>query len=273
MEAHLTEVQVLAVALVAVPITMLAEEVVSRRKGEARGPVGWRRSNLACGLLRLATAIPSAAVVTAVYTLVHRVSMPLHLVGGLGAVSLGLLGFLAYDFLWYWSHRASHRHPLLWATHAVHHQAERYDMSLNLRLGMLTALTQLPFDLPLALLGVPPTVFLAIKAIHAASLFWLHSKHLGDLGPLGFIFNTPSFHRVHHSRDEAHHHVNFGGVLIVFDRLFGTFVPEPATRLRYGVEGFEERSALKANLVPLVAWWLRRRARSVRGKLTSQLRA
>lgn len=146
-------------------------------------------------------------------------------------------GFLAVEFTYYWFHRASHRVRWMWATHAVHHSPDQMVLPSALRLGWteLLSLGWLLF-VGLALLGFPPVVIAASLGINLLYQYPLHTEAVGRLGPLEWLFNTPSHHRVHHSSDAPYLDCNFGGVLILFDRLFGTFRAEPAEGgLHYGL--------------------------------------
>jgi len=131
--------------------------------------------------------------------------------------------FLGVDFCYYWFHRKSHEMNALWAAHVVHHQSEEYNLSVALRQSSLQAGFSWVFYLPLALLGFPPVMFATLVAFNTLYQFWIHTRAIGRLGPLEWVFNTPSHHRVHHARNPEYIDRNHGGTLIVWDRLFGTF--------------------------------------------------
>jgi sterol desaturase/sphingolipid hydroxylase (fatty acid hydroxylase superfamily) len=137
-----------------------------------------------------------------------------------------ILSFVAVDFLYYWWHRASHRVNLLWAAHVVHHQSEDFNLAVALRQAIGTSFTTLPFYLPMAFLGVPPIVYATMVAISTLYQFWIHTELVGKLGPLEWVLNTPSHHRVHHAVNPEYLDRNYGAALIVWDRLFGTFAEE-----------------------------------------------
>jgi sterol desaturase/sphingolipid hydroxylase (fatty acid hydroxylase superfamily) len=134
--------------------------------------------------------------------------------------------FVGVDFLYYWFHRWSHEVNAGWAAHAVHHQSEEYNLSVALRQGALQPAFSWVFYLPLALLGFPPAMFLAVSSFNTLYQFWIHTRLVGRLGPLEWVLNTPSHHRVHHGRNPRYIDRNHGGTLIVWDRLFGTFGEE-----------------------------------------------
>ena len=136
------------------------------------------------------------------------------------------LCYLGHDFLYYWFHRASHEVNAGWAAHVVHHQSEEYNLAVALRQGALQPAVSWVFYLPLAVLGFPPVMFLAVSSIDTLYQFWIHTRLVGRLGPLEWVLNTPSHHRVHHARNPRYIDRNHGGTLIVWDRLFGTFARE-----------------------------------------------
>jgi sterol desaturase/sphingolipid hydroxylase (fatty acid hydroxylase superfamily) len=143
-----------------------------------------------------------------------------------GAPWAWALCFLGTDFLYYWFHRFSHEVNAGWAAHVVHHQSEEYNLTVALRQGALQPAVSWVFYLPLALLGFPPAMFLAVSSLNTLYQFWIHTRLVGRLGPLELVLNTPSHHRVHHARNPAYIDRNHGGTLIVWDRLFGTFAEE-----------------------------------------------
>jgi len=122
----------------------------------------------------------------------------------------------------------------LWAGHAVHHQSEEYNLSTALRQSWLEPLMSVPFYLPLALVGVPVEVFVATHSIQTLYQYWIHTRVIGAMGPLDRIFNTPSNHRVHHAINPEYIDKNYAGILILWDRLFGTWEREDA-RPAYGL--------------------------------------
>ncbi|MDQ7250418.1 sterol desaturase family protein [Dongia sedimenti] len=143
---------------------------------------------------------------------------------------------LVVDLAYYWFHRLSHQVAWLWATHAVHHSSTRFNLSAAYRLGWtnLISLGWLFFLVPI-LIGFPPAAVAGMLSANLTYQIFLHTCVVGRLGPLEWVFNTPAHHRVHHAVNESCRDRNFGGVLIVFDRLFGTFAEAPhGETLRYG---------------------------------------
>lgn len=145
--------------------------------------------------------------------------------------------FIGVEFCYYWHHRASHRVRWFWATHCVHHSPNELTLAAALRLGWTSQLGGAAlFFAPLVWLGFAPIAVLGAVALNLLYQFWLHATWIPKLGPLERVLNTPSHHRVHHASNTEYLDCNFGGVLIVFDRLFGTCVEERADRPpRYGL--------------------------------------
>ena len=137
-----------------------------------------------------------------------------------------ILLFILVDFAYYWAHRMSHEINLLWGSHVVHHQSEDYNFSVALRQSSLQVIWTSFFYLPLALFGFNTLDFALIAALTTVYQFWIHTETIKKLGPLEYIFNTPSHHRVHHGRDPKYIDKNHAGVLITWDKLFGTFQKE-----------------------------------------------
>jgi sterol desaturase/sphingolipid hydroxylase (fatty acid hydroxylase superfamily) len=133
---------------------------------------------------------------------------------------------LMYDFCYYWLHRCGHEVNILWAAHVVHHQSEHYNLSTALRQTGSGVLLGWLFYLPMALLGVPLKVFVVVALIDLLYQFWVHTEQIGRLGWFDRVFCSPSNHRAHHAVNERYLDRNYGGILIVWDRLFGSFVEE-----------------------------------------------
>jgi sterol desaturase/sphingolipid hydroxylase (fatty acid hydroxylase superfamily) len=155
----------------------------------------------------------------------------------LGTASAVALLFVGQEFCYYWFHRASHRVRWFWGTHAVHHSPNELTLAASLRLGWTGKVTgATAFYVPLVWLGFAPQAVVATYALNLLYQFWLHATWIPKLGPLEWVLNTPSHHRVHHGSNAEYLDCNYGGVLIVFDRLFGSFVEERADLpVRYGL--------------------------------------
>ena len=147
--------------------------------------------------------------------------------------------FVAQDFFYYWFHRASHRIRWLWASHVTHHSSERLNLSTAFRQSLTYPISGMwVFWLPLAWIGFEPRNIVAVVAINLAFQFFVHTQAIGKLGWVERVFNTPSIHRVHHARNPEYIDRNYAGVLVIWDRLFGTYVEEdPAVPCEYGIVG------------------------------------
>ncbi|MBN3820985.1 sterol desaturase family protein [Paraburkholderia sp. Se-20369] len=153
-----------------------------------------------------------------------------------GWLSFAVL-FVAQDLLYYVFHRASHRVRWLWAAHVVHHSSERMNFSTAMRQSLMYPIAGMwAFWLPLAFLGFPPQQIVGIVLINLAFQFFVHTQAVGKLGWVEYVFNTPSIHRAHHARNARYIDRNYAGVLVIWDRLFGSFVEEaPADPPQYGI--------------------------------------
>jgi sterol desaturase/sphingolipid hydroxylase (fatty acid hydroxylase superfamily)/uncharacterized membrane protein YhhN len=137
-----------------------------------------------------------------------------------------LVALVFYDFCYYWQHRTGHRVALFWAAHVVHHQSQDYNLSTALRQPSTYPFLNWVFYVPMALAGVPPLVFGVVALVDLLYQFWVHTEHVGKLGWFDRVFCSPSNHRVHHAVNDAYLDRNYGGILVLWDRLFGTFREE-----------------------------------------------
>ncbi|HZB93969.1 MAG TPA: sterol desaturase family protein [Stellaceae bacterium] len=204
----------------------------------------------------------SIAVPVIFFAWTHRLTtLPLS-----GPVAIGVL-FLGQEFCYYWFHRASHRIRWFWATHAIHHSSNELNLSAAFRFGWFDRIAGGGiFYAPLVWLGFPPIAVFAVLTLNLLYQFPLHATWIPKLGWLEYVLNTPSHHRVHHAANLAYLDANYGGVLIIFDRLFGTFVAErDDLPCRYGlvkplrtrnpfVFNFFEWRALLRDLVGARSW-------------------
>jgi sterol desaturase/sphingolipid hydroxylase (fatty acid hydroxylase superfamily) len=217
----------------AVPIFLLLlvlEALVGRRGGVRGYEVRDTFASLAMGLGNVGIAAITKGVMFATWVVLYEYRL----------FDLGHswwvwpLLIVAEDFCYYWFHRAHHEVRLLWAAHVNHHSSQRYNLSTALRQSWTTPFTGPLFWLPLPLIGFDPVMILTAQAISLVYQFWIHTEHIDRLGPLEWIFNTPSHHRVHHGSNPEYLDRNHGGILIIWDRLFGTFEKERAP-VHYGL--------------------------------------
>ena len=134
-----------------------------------------------------------------------------------------VIAFLLYDLSYYWMHRMHHEIKILWATHSVHHHGEDYNLATALRQTSTGWLWKWIFYLPMIILGVPGEVFITVAGINLVYQFWVHTEHIGHLGFLEKIFITPMNHGIHHAKNKEYIDANYGGVFIIWDRMFGTY--------------------------------------------------
>jgi len=203
-------------------------------------------ANIGCGIFDQVTSLFAKVFVVGLYSVVYQnfkiFDIPVN------GWSIFIL-FLGVDFTYYWAHRMSHQVNLFWIGHVVHHQSEDYNLSVALRQGAFQKVFTAPFALPLAILGFSDEWFLYISALNTLYQFWIHTEAIGKLGPLEWVLNTPSHHRVHHGRDPKYIDKNHAGSLIIWDRMFGTFQAEEE-HPHYGI------TKPTGTFNPLLAHWV-----------------
>lgn len=207
-------------------VILLGIEAALSRRADVRGYAGRDTvASLSMGIGNLVLSIAAKVYAVGLYSLMNQFAIfEVSTDSGL-AWALVLVGD---DFCYYWFHRVHHEVRLFWAAHVNHHSSRFYNLSTALRQSWTTPLTSPLFWAPLALLGFPPLMILSAQAISLLYQFWIHTELIGKLGPLERALNTPSHHRVHHGRNPQYLDRNYGGILIIWDRLFGTFEPEDA---------------------------------------------
>lgn len=164
-----------------------------------------------------------------------------------------LVAFIGYDLTYYWNHRLNHEINCLWAGHVVHHQSEDYNLTTALRQSSGGVFDWI-FSIPLYLTGIPADIIIASAGLNLIYQFWVHTQHIDRLGWMERWFVTPSHHRVHHAQNPLYWDKNYGGVLIIWDKLFNSFQAEREdTPIIYGVSRpLKTMNPLKANLQ---VWW------------------
>ena len=149
-----------------------------------------------------------------------------------------VLATVLYDLCYYWLHRMGHERTILWAAHVAHHQSEDYNLTTALRQTSTGFLLGWIFYIPMYLIGIPAEVVVTVGAINLIYQFWVHTEHVPKLGWYEWVFVTPSNHRVHHAQNDIYMDRNYGGIFILWDRLFGTFQEELAGEPPvYGIRG------------------------------------
>ena len=181
-------------------------------------------SSLSAGVLSTTTGLLTKGVGLITYVLALKYLALLQLPED--SLWVWLFAFVLYDFCYYWHHRLGHERNVLWAAHSVHHQSEDYNLSTALRQTSTGFVFGWVFYLPMAVLGVPLLVFVTVATLNLLYQFWVHTRHVPKLGWFEWFFVTPSNHRAHHAQNALYMDRNYGGVFIVWDRLFGTFQQE-----------------------------------------------
>jgi alkylglycerol monooxygenase len=193
-------------------------------------------NSISLGILSQVSGVLTKALSVGIYTLVF------------GAVAIYpdlefwktwyglLLALVFYDLCYYWLHRAGHVVALFWAAHVVHHQSQHYNLSTALRQTSSGAFFGWIFYIPMAVAGVPPLIFGIVALIDLLYQFWVHTEQVGKLGWFDRVFCSPSNHRVHHAVNDAYIDKNYGGILVLWDRWFGTFQEEREPCV-YGTRG------------------------------------
>jgi sterol desaturase/sphingolipid hydroxylase (fatty acid hydroxylase superfamily) len=216
-------------------LLLVVEYLSYRHLGDDHDLVGYEprdtRTSLTMGLGNVAINVGWKFAVVAAYAAVYELT-PLRLDPGNPLVWVAL--FFADDLSYYWFHRISHESRVFWASHVVHHSSEHYNLSTALRQTWVP-MTYFPFWLWMPAVGFEVWMVLLAQAWSLIYQFWIHTERIRKLpGPLEAVLNTPSHHRVHHGVNEQYLDRNYGGILIVWDRLFGTYEPE-GERVRYGL--------------------------------------
>ncbi len=212
---------------------MLLELLWAKRHPEF---VGYHRpdtlASLSLGLLNVIISAGTKFLTIPVFAWLyeHRLADVVETVGPWSWLIL----FFAEDFSYYWFHRLHHEVRLLWAAHVNHHSSQHYNLSTALRQPLLTPFTGPWFWMWLPLIGFEPWMVLTAQAWSLLYQFWLHTEAIDKLGPVEWFFNTPSHHRVHHGKNVRYLDKNHAGVLIIWDRMFGTFAKE-TERVVYGL--------------------------------------
>jgi len=179
-------------------------------------------ASLAMGTGNVIIGLGVKAIIFGVFTAVHKFAI----------FKIGyqwwawIVLFVADDFTYYWFHRTSHQCRLFWASHVIHHSSQRYNLGTALRQTWTGTMMTWIFWLWLPLIGFPPIMVMTMQAVSLIYQFWIHTELVRTMGPLEAVLNTPSHHRVHHATNARYLDRNHAGSLIIWDKMFGTFVPE-----------------------------------------------
>ncbi|WP_328602539.1 sterol desaturase family protein [Nocardia terrae] len=250
------------ILLFAVPVNLLAmtvEWAAWRRSADGDRKRGFyapdTANSLVIGLISKATVPLENLFVPFSFLLVTAALTPFHL--PVDRWWTWVIGMLATDFCYYWGHRAEHRIRILWTAHSVHHSSEQFNMSTALRMPALMPFATFLYNaayIPAALIGVPPLIIMFALVVTSMFQWPLHTQRVGFLpAPVEYVFNSPSHHRVHHGADNPYLDKNYGGILIIWDRLFGTYAHESAP-VTYGLtKNINTFNPIKTNFHELLA--------------------
>lgn len=162
--------------------------------------------------------------IAAFHIVLHYAS--LNLLANWNTVVIWVFSYIAWDYCFYWMHRLHHKYGALWAVHSIHHEGEHFSLSLGIRNSWYSSLTNFPFVVILAIVGVPLEVFITVSSINYFIQFYNHNGFIKKSGFLENFLVTPSHHKVHHGTNDIYIDKNFGGTLTFWDKLFGTYQPE-----------------------------------------------
>ncbi|MEO8545666.1 MAG: lysoplasmalogenase family protein [Burkholderiaceae bacterium] len=232
----LTASQVIVLAIPVFLLLMLAEWALARRRGVVVYRFSDAVNSLSLGGLSQLSGLFSKLLAVGIYTGVYQWVALFPDQAFWNSWYGVVLALLFYDLCYYWLHRAGHEVAVFWAAHVVHHQSQQYNLSTALRQTSSGALLGWVFYLPMAVAGVPPLIFGIVALIDLLYQFWVHTELVHKLGWFDRVFCSPSNHRVHHAVNDQYLDRNYGGILILWDRLFGSFREEDAPCV-YGTRG------------------------------------
>ncbi len=225
----------LIVLSIPVFFALIAIEVVwDQRNQLGLYRLGDTLANIGCGIMDQSSGLFGKVLSVGAYAAVFHGTASWRSWSFSESLAVWVLAFVLTDLAYYWAHRFSHQVNLLWVGHSVHHQSEDYNLGVALRQSVLQKVLLMWVYWPLATMGFPPDMFLTSMAINLLYQFWIHTELIDRMGPLEYVLNTPSHHRVHHGRNPEYIDRNHAGVLIIWDRMFGTFQKETA-KPTYGV--------------------------------------
>lgn len=222
-------------AVPAFVLLVLAEMIYGWKSGKARFEGKDTMTSLIMGL---------GSTISGALTAVFSVGFAYWVWGNFALFNLGaalwvfVVAFILDDLAYYWVHRMGHRMRWMWAAHVIHHSSQHYNLSTALRQTWTGQFTPgILFATPLYILGIEPAIVFFVSGINLIYQFWIHTEAIGKMPRwFEYLFNTPSHHRVHHANNPKYLDANYAGVLMVWDRMFGSFIPEDETeKCRYGL--------------------------------------
>ena len=230
---ELTIAEVYAIGLPIILAMILVETLISglNKKSLYKNKDTLCTSGLLLGNILMGFAIKGATLGLHIFLYQFRI---FDLANVIPLWAMWLMTFILIDFVFYIYHRFSHRVRFLWAIHMSHHSSEEMNFAVSMRQAWLGPISKIPFFIVLPLLGLDPTIIAVAGVISTLWGVVGHTQIVGKLGPLEWILNTPSHHRVHHGANAEYIDKNYGNLLIIWDRIFGTFEPEKA-KVKYGL--------------------------------------
>ena len=200
-------------------------------------------ANICLGLLVILTGFFMKALALTVYAIVYSVAI----IKPVPSLLLWVVAFFLCDLVLYVYHLLGHKTRLLWAAHIAHHSSLHYNLSVGFRINFIHLFYRFLFWAPLCLVGITPEMILLLESITAIWNFLIHTEKIKKLGFLDTIFNTPSNHRVHHASNPEYIDKNLGGILVIYDRIFGTYVKEtipPAYGITHNIYSHDPKDVL-----------------------------
>ena len=230
---ELTIAEVYAIGLPIILAMILVETLISglNKKSLYKNKDTLCTSGLLLGNILMGFAIKGATLGLHIFLYQFRI---FDLINEIPLWAMWLMTFILIDFVFYIYHRFSHRVRFLWAIHMSHHSSEEMNFAVSMRQAWLGPVSKIPFFIVLPILGLDPTIIAVAGVISTLWGVVGHTQIVGKLGPLEWILNTPSHHRVHHGANTEYIDKNYGNLLIIWDRMFGTFEPEKA-KVKYGL--------------------------------------
>ncbi len=214
----------ITLAIPAFLILILVEALISKVKKFGYYDYHDSVNDLSAGILSQVTGVFGKVVMVGLYLYVYEHWRIFEI--SEKSIIAWIACFFGVDFFYYWFHRVGHESAVFWGSHLPHHQSEEYNLTVALRQGAFQGFFSMWFYVPLALVGMPPLIFLVHSQFNTIYQFWIHTRAVGKLGFLETFLNTPSHHRVHHGKNPLYIDKNYAGTLIIWDRIFGTFQEE-----------------------------------------------
>ena len=200
------------------------EFAIGRVRGRSNYRLNDALNSLSLGVMSQVVGLFTKLLAVGIYAAVHSVAALWSLPADQWWV--WVLAIVVYDFCYYWNHRLGHESAVFWAAHVVHHQSQEYNLTTALRQTSSGALLGWIFYLPMAIAGFPTEVFVVAAVVNLLYQYWIHTEQVDKLGWFDRWFGSPSNHRVHHAVNDRYIDRNYGGITMLWDRLFGTFVEE-----------------------------------------------